>query len=77
MCILNEIRSFVINGKRTLNEAASGRYNVQNESVIEIRHEIFDSVSGLRDDMKALHQDRRNVNADIRTAFEKVVTRHG
>ena len=77
MCMLNEIRSFVTKGKRTLNDAAKGRYSVQTEDVVEIRREIFGSVSGLRDDMKALQQDRRNVNADIRTAFEKVVTRHG
>lgn len=78
MCLLNEIKTFVKGGVRTLNEAANRRYDIQTEGVVQMRREIFEGgVSSRADDVKALQQDRRNINADVRTAFRKIIVKHG
>ena len=77
MCILNDILQFVQGGVRTLNDAVNGRYCVQTEDVQAMRRELFESRSGRLDDQRALLQDRRKINADIRTSFEKIVLKNG
>ncbi len=77
MCIMNEIKAFVANGKRTFNDAAKRRYSMQTDDVIELRKEIFGRVTSRNDDLKALQHDRRNISADIRIAFDKLVLNNG
>lgn len=77
MCLLNEIKTFVKGGVRTLNDARNRRYDIQTEGVAQMRQEIFEGVSSRADDIKALQLDRKNINADIRTAFGKIVVKYG
>ena len=77
MCMLNEIKMFVTKGGRALNDAAKRRYDVHTDGVLEMRREIFEGATSRADDMRALQQDRRNINADVRTAFDKIVVKHG
>ena len=77
MCMLNEIKMFVTRGGRTLNDAARRRYDVHTDGFLEIRREIFEGATSRADDMRALQQDRRNINADVRTAFGKIVLKQG
>lgn len=77
MCIINEIKSFVVNGAETLRKASKGRYDLQTEEVEEMRRELFERPSSRIDDAINLRRDRYNVSRDVRVSFDKLILNNG
>ena len=42
MCIIKGIKHFMSNGAKTFRSASSGKYDVESDSVKEIRREMFE-----------------------------------
>ena len=73
MSILKEVVEFFLNGIRVFRAASRGCYKQDSEMMSEIRQDVSDMGTGRVNDKGKLMEDRRNVEGDVRRAFDKVV----
>jgi len=74
MCIVNSVISFMRNGVITLRSASHCGYGVQTEAMKQLRDEVLNGVaSSSADDGRNLRKDRRNIEADVRRSFNKII----
>lgn len=77
MCILKEVGRFIKNGASTFRDASQGHYKQDSDAISEIRKEILEKDRGRSDDKKNLIEDRKNIEGDVRKAFDEIVLSHG
>jgi hypothetical protein len=65
------------NGANTFYYAAKGLYKDESSTVTEIRNEIFGKKKSRVDDKRNLYNDRKQVEADMRRAYDKTVLDNG
>ena len=74
MCIIKGIKHFMSNGAKTFRSASSGKYDVESDSVKDIRREMFENS---KSDSVNLRSDREKIGRDMRNGFNKVVMKNG
>lgn len=72
---LKKILKFMTNGFRVFREASNGEYNRESDAIKEMKKEFF-SEYNIGDDKKRLLQDRRNIETDVRNAWDKLKLSH-
>lgn len=73
---IKKIFKFITNGFRVFREASNGEYNRESDAVKEMKKEFF-SEYNIGDDKQKLLQDRKNVEMDVRNAWDKLKLSHG
>lgn len=79
MCILKEVKRFIVNGALTFREASQGRYKQKSEAISAMREELFndEEQTGFATDRKNLLRDKQKIQGDIRKSFNNYVLNHG
>lgn len=73
MCMLKrKVGSFIKRGAATFRKASKGQYKQNSEAISDIRKELFGRENERADDKKKLLGDRRNIEDDVRRAFDKL-----
>lgn len=73
MCILKKMQEFTVNGIRVLSKSSKGQYHDESDAVKNIKEEMMSGTSDRHRDLENRMRDRRNVEADIRKSFNKII----
>ena len=76
MCIVKDVAQFIKNGARVLRDSSRGEYKQESEIISRLKEELFIE-SDKMDDKSKLRQDRKNVEKDVRTAWDKLKLSNG
>lgn len=71
MCIVRDVTRFIANGARVLRDSSRGEYKQESEFISQLKKELFIESDRL-DDKSKLKQDRKNIEKDVREAWEKL-----
>jgi hypothetical protein len=77
MYIIKSMIQFVANATYVFGRASKGQYHSDSEAIKELEREVLYGKSDRRNDAENLTNDRRNVAADIRKSFNKLVMENG
>lgn len=77
MCILKKIQEFTANGMSAFRKASKGQFKEESDAVRNIKEEIMSDSSNRHIDIENRLRDRRNVEADIRRSYNKIILRNG
>jgi hypothetical protein len=77
MCIFKSVERFIQNGADTFYYAAKGIYKDESNTVSELKEELFGQRKSREDDKKNLLNDRKQVEGDMRRAYDKIVLDNG
>ncbi len=77
MYIIKSMIQFVANATYVFGRASKGQYHSDSEAIKELQREVLYGKSDRRNDAENLTNDRRNVAADIRKSFNKLVMENG
>ena len=75
MCIIKNVSRFITNGARVLRDSSHGEYRQESEIISQLKKELF--IESQMDDKSKLRQDRKNVEKDVRTAWDKLKLSNG
>ena len=76
MCILKKIQEFTANGMSVFRKASKGKFK-ESDAVKNIKEEIMSNSSNRHIDIENRLRDRRNVEADIRRSYNKIILENG
>ena len=76
MCIIKDTIVFFRNGARILRQASRGEYIQTNDTIQVLKRDFTEIKIDRAADKKNLMNDRRNVEKDVRTSFEKLILRN-
>lgn len=76
MCIVKDVAQFIKNGARVLRDSSRGEYKQESEVISRLKEELFIE-SGKMDDKSKLKQDRKNIERDVREAWDKLKLSNG
>lgn len=76
MCIVKDVAQFIKNGARVLRDSSRGEYKQESEIISRLKEELFIE-SGKMDDKSKLKQDRKNIERDVREAWDKLKLSNG
>lgn len=77
MKCIRTIRHFVKNGGDVFGTASRGEYVQKSADIINIEKELFSRQSSIREDRRNAFYDRKNIEQDICSSFNKLVTQNG
>lgn len=77
MCILKRMQEFAANGIRVFSKSSKGQYHDESDAVRKIKEEMMSGTSDRHRDLENRMRDRRNVEADIRKSFNKIILGNG
>lgn len=77
MCILKKIQEFAVNGMSVFRKASKGKFKEESDAVKNIKEEIMSNSSNRHIDIENRLRDRRNVEADIRRSYNKIILGNG
>ena len=75
MCIIKNVSRFITNGARVLRDSSHDEYRQESEIISQLKKELF--IESQMDDKSKLKQDRKNVEKDVRTAWDKLKLSNG
>lgn len=76
MCIIKDVTQFIANGAKVLRDSSRGEYKQESEIISQLKEELFVE-SDKMDDKSKLRQDRKNIEKDVREAWEKLKLSNG
>lgn len=76
MCIVKDVAQFIKNGARVLRDSSRGEYKQESEIISQLKEELFIE-SDKMDDKSKLKQDRKNIERDVREAWDKLKLSNG
>ncbi|WP_289074338.1 hypothetical protein [uncultured Bacteroides sp.] len=76
MCIVKDVAQFIKNGARVLRDSSRGEYKQESEIISRLKEELFIE-SDKMDDKSKLKQDRKNIERDVREAWDKLKLSNG
>lgn len=76
MCVVKDVAQFIKNGARVLRDSSRGEYKQESEVISRLKEELFIE-SGKMDDKSKLKQDRKNIERDVREAWDKLKLSNG
>lgn len=76
MCIVKDVAQFIKNGARVLRDSSRGEYKQESEVISQLKEELFIE-SDKMDDKSKLKQDRKNIEKDVREAWDKLKLSNG
>lgn len=76
MCIVKDVAQFIKNGAKVLRDSSHGEYKQESEVISQLKEELFIE-SDKMDDKSKLKQDRKNIERDVREAWEKLKLSNG
>lgn len=77
MCIVHQIRLFILSGWQTFRLSSRGRYDYESEEVRNLRREMFSLPQGGTGDAANMHHDRLMVGRDMRAGLKKITLTNG
>lgn len=75
MCIVKNVTRFIVNGAKVLRDSSHGEYRQESEIISQLKKELF--VESQMDDKSKLRQDRKNIEKDVRDAWDKLKLSNG
>lgn len=76
MCVIKDVTRFIANGAKVLRDSSRGEYKQESEIISQLKKELFIE-SDKMDDKSKLRQDRKNIEKDVRDAWEKLKLSNG
>lgn len=76
MCIVKDVAQFIKNGARVLRDSSRGEYKQESEIISRLKEELFIESDKI-DDKSKLKQDRKNIERDVREAWDKLKLSNG
>lgn len=76
MCIVKDVAQFIKNGARVLRDSSRGEYKQESEIISRLKEELFIESDKMNDKSK-LKQDRKNIERDVREAWDKLKLSNG
>lgn len=77
MSIIKSVARFLANAYYVFGRASKGKYHSESEAIKRLEKEVLYGKSNRRQDAENLISDRRNVAADVRKGFNKLVKGKG
>lgn len=74
---IKKIQEFAVNGMSVFRKASKGKFKEESDAVKNIKEEIMSNSSNRHIDIENRLRDRRNVEADIRRSYNKIILENG